>query len=143
MLVGKRHSVGRRGLALQVRFTPFHEKFISPVRTMVQTYSRSSFLQYSGSSEERRLRAILLVDTLNFCFWPCSDWEYDRYLIQNHIFCASAHNFCRLASAVRNAAVHFDKSGCNPDPLDPQWLVFCRPKFPLPYFTAWTAGGPF
>lgn len=59
---------------------------------------------YSGSNEERRLRAILLVDTLNFCFWPCSDWEYER-----------------LASAIRNAAVDFDESGCGPDPLDPQW----------------------
>ena len=34
---------------------------------------------YSGCIEERRLRAILLVDTLNFCFWPCCDWEYDRF----------------------------------------------------------------
>lgn len=59
---------------------------------------------YSGRIEERRLRAILLVDTLNFCFWPCCDWEYDR-----------------LASAIRTAAVKFDDSGCGPDPLDPVW----------------------
>ena len=97
----------------------------------------------SGSNEERRLRAILLVDTLNFCFWPCSDWEYERFVARIPIFSAFAQISFRLASAIRNAAVDFDESGCGPDPLDPQWLVLCPSKFLLLFLTAQTAGGPF
>ena len=76
----------------------------------------------SGSSEERRLRAILLVDTLNFCFWPCVDWEYDRFA--SHARSALPLQLslaCRLASAIRSAALKFDNSGLGPDPLDPLW----------------------
>ena len=87
--------------------------------------SQSSFFLRSGSSEERRLRAILLVDTLNFCFWPCSDWEYDRFAAWNSFFVSFAQLLFRLASAIRNAAVNFDSSGCGPDPLDPRWSVLC------------------
>ena len=97
----------------------------------------------SGSSEERRLRAILLVDTLNFCFWPCSDWEYDRSAALSHVVLPL------LSPSLPGLHLLFEMllSTLTAQGVAPiLWIPagqFCVYEFSLPLVTPWTAGGPF
>lgn len=71
----------------------------------------------AGASEERTERAaryLLLLDALNFCFWPDESWEYDR------LACALASAAAAYEGYVRQCGgSNAELTSAPLDPLDP------------------------